>query len=143
MPYRAFISHSHVADRKLAPALQFALHRFAKPRYRLPSVFRDETSLSITPAPWPSIEKAFSKSEYFILMASPEAAVCHWVRQELDYWLKQVTADTILIALTEGEIVWDNVAIDLEWCLIAALPGTLKMTFAQEPLYLDLGWAQT
>jgi hypothetical protein len=86
MPYRAFISYSHAAeDGKLAPALQSALHRFAKPWYRLRAldVFRDETSLSVTPALWPSIEKALSESEYFILMASPKAAASHWVRQEM------------------------------------------------------------
>ena len=33
--YTAFISYSHAADGKLAPALQLALHRFARPWYRL------------------------------------------------------------------------------------------------------------
>jgi len=48
MTYKAFISYSHVADGKLAPALQSALHHFAKPWYRLPAmrVFRDKTTLS-------------------------------------------------------------------------------------------------
>ena len=31
MRYDAFLSYSHAADGKLAPALQRALHRFAKP----------------------------------------------------------------------------------------------------------------
>jgi hypothetical protein len=144
MPYRAFISYSHAADGQLAPRLQSALHRFAKPWYRLRAldVFRDETSLSVTPALWPAIEKALSESEYFILMASPEAVASHWVRQEVDYWLKHKTADKILIVLTEGEIVWDDAAGDFDWGQTAALPVTLKKTFAQEPLYLDLRWAK-
>jgi hypothetical protein len=33
--YKAFISYSHAADGKLAPALQTALHNFTKPWYRL------------------------------------------------------------------------------------------------------------
>jgi hypothetical protein len=35
--YNAFMSYSHEADKadKLAPALQTALHRFAKPWFRL------------------------------------------------------------------------------------------------------------
>jgi hypothetical protein len=38
MTYKAFISYSHAVDDKLAPALQSALHRFAKPFYRLRSI---------------------------------------------------------------------------------------------------------
>src|SRR5262245_5926485 len=33
--YKAFMSYSHAADGRLAPTLQSALHRFAKPWYRL------------------------------------------------------------------------------------------------------------
>ena len=36
--YRAFISYSHTADNRIAIALQAALHRFAKPWYRLRAV---------------------------------------------------------------------------------------------------------
>jgi hypothetical protein len=44
MSYKAFLSYSHAADGKLAPALQSALHRFAKPWYRKRAikVFRDK-----------------------------------------------------------------------------------------------------
>ena len=34
MPYKAFISYSHTADSKLAPALQSALRRIGIPWYR-------------------------------------------------------------------------------------------------------------
>ena len=46
--YDAFISYSHSADGRLAPALQVALHRFAKPWWKLRAVnaFRDGTSLA-------------------------------------------------------------------------------------------------
>jgi hypothetical protein len=48
MPYKAFISYSHAADGKLAPALQFALHRFARRWYALPAIgFRDRVGLSL------------------------------------------------------------------------------------------------
>ena len=45
--YTAFISYSHAVDGRLAPALQSALHGFAKPWYRLRAlrVFRDQASL--------------------------------------------------------------------------------------------------
>jgi hypothetical protein len=76
MIYKAFISYSHSADDKLAPALQSALHRFAKPFYRLRAirVFRDKTSLHLTPELWPLIQKALADSEYFLLLCSPDAA---------------------------------------------------------------------
>src|SRR5688572_31157284 len=82
--YDAFVSYSHAADGKLAPALQAALHRFAKPWYRRRAlrVFRDETSLSASPALWPSIEAALAASRYFVLLASPAAAQSRWVGQE-------------------------------------------------------------
>ena len=35
MAYDAFISYSHAADGQLAPAIQSALHRLAKPFYRM------------------------------------------------------------------------------------------------------------
>jgi hypothetical protein len=63
--YNAFVSYSHAADAKLAPAIQRALHAFAKPWYKLRAlrVFRDKTSLSANPALWDAIEQALSQSE--------------------------------------------------------------------------------
>ena len=57
--YDAFISYSHAADGKLAPALESALEGFAKPWYRRRALnlFRDQTSLSATPGLWPAIEQ--------------------------------------------------------------------------------------
>jgi hypothetical protein len=51
------MSYSHAVDSRLAPAVQAALHRFAKPWYRLRvlHVFRDQTSLAMTPELWGSI----------------------------------------------------------------------------------------
>jgi WD40 repeat protein len=144
MPYKAFISYSHAADGKLAPAVQSALHRFAKPwnRLRALRVFRDKTSLSANPALWASIEKALSESEYFILMASPEAAASPWVQKEVTWWLQHNRADRILISLTDGKIVWDASTNDFDWSQTSALPETLKKTFTQEPFYIDLSWAK-
>jgi hypothetical protein len=95
MAYKAFISYSHAADGKLAPAVQSALHRFAKPWYRVRAVrvFRDKTNLSANPDLWGSIEQALSESEYFILMSSPEAAASKWVKKEIDHWLKNKSAE--------------------------------------------------
>src|SRR5262249_7330513 len=83
MPYEAFVSYSHAVDGQLAPALQSALHGLAKPWYRLRAlrVFRDKTSLSANPGLWPSIERALAESEFFLLLASPEAAHSPWVER--------------------------------------------------------------
>jgi WD40 repeat protein len=146
MIYKAFISYSHAADNRLAPALQSALHRFAKPWYRLRAirVFRDKTTLAATPALWPSIEKALGESEHFLLLASPEAAASQWVQREIMYWIEQrpLDRDKLLIILTGGSLIWDGKNNDFDWNNTDALPRTVEKSFAQEPLFLDLRWAR-
>ena len=143
--YQAFISYSHAADGNLAPALQSALQRFAKPWYRLRAIrlFRDKTSLSLTPELWPSIERALLESEYFILLASPAAAASNWVKQEISAWLeKDPGARRLLIVLTEGEVVWNRETRDFDWAGTDALPTLLSGRFQNEPLYSDLRWVK-
>ncbi|WP_222272985.1 TIR domain-containing protein [Modestobacter marinus] len=115
--YRAFISYSHAADGRLAPALQRALHRLAKPWYRLPAfrVFRDDTSLAATPALWSSIESALHASAFFILLASPRASASPWVNRELSWWIQNKPRNRLFIALTDGELNWDNHIGDFDW----------------------------
>jgi hypothetical protein len=62
------MSYNRAVDGKLAPALQRALHGFAKPWYRLRAlrVFRDDASLSANPGLWSSIEQALVDSEFFV-----------------------------------------------------------------------------
>ena len=147
MTYKVFISYSHAADDKLAPALQSALHRFAKPFYRLRAlrVFRDKTSLHLTPELWPLIQQALAQSEYLLLLASPGAARSQWVQAEVNEWLKlrDGAAEKILLVLTDGEIVWDDAAGDFDWGRTDALPPSLRGVFRREPLYSDLRWART
>ena len=146
MPYKAFISYSHAADGRLAPAIQAALHRFAKPLFSLRAmhVFRDETSLRLTPELWPTIQKVLHESEHLLLMASPAAAASKWVHQEVNQWLLggEDARKRLFIILTEGEIAWDPSANDFDWSVTTALPPILKGAFAVEPLYLDFRWAR-
>ena len=74
--YHAFVSYSHAADGKLAPALQKALQKLAKPWYRRRSleVFRDETGLSVDPHLWGAIVKGLDSSDWLLLLSSPDAA---------------------------------------------------------------------
>ena len=144
MLYRAFISYSHASDGKLAPALQSGLQSFARPWYRRRAmrVFRDKTSLAVTPALWPAIERALSQSEFFLLLASPAAASSQWVRQEVAYWMSQKTPQTLLIVLTDGTMTWDRAARDFDWAQTTALARDAGLRFEDEPLYLDLRWAR-
>jgi len=146
MSYHAFISYSHAADGKLAPALQSGLQKLAKPFYRLRvlRVFRDETSLQLTPKLWPLIHQALSQSEHFVLMASPGAAASKWVQDEIDAWLMlhESVPDNLHIVLTEGEIAWDDAIDDFDWTRTTALPQNLRKKYQAEPLFLDFRWAR-
>lgn len=140
--YDGFISYSHAADGHLAPALQGGLQSLSKPWYRRRAlrVFRDKTSLSASPQLWPSIEGALSRSRYFVLLASPEAARSHWIEQEVRWWRAHRSHDTLLIALTDGELGWDGALGDFDSA--AAIPPALRGWFPAEPLWVDLRWAR-
>jgi WD40 repeat protein len=143
--YAAFISYSRAVDSKLAPALRDALHSFAKPWYRLRAlrVFRDDASLTANPALWPSIQAALVESEFFILLASPEASRSQWVEREVAFWIEHKPLKKLLIVLTDGEIVWEQTASDFDWVRTTALPPVLRQAFGDEPRYIDLRWART
>jgi hypothetical protein len=68
MKYKAFISYSHGQDAKLAPCLETALEKFAKPTFkrRALDIFRDSNDLSASPDLWGKIEDGLDGSEYFI-----------------------------------------------------------------------------
>jgi hypothetical protein len=145
MTYHGFISYSHAADGKLAPALQRAFHRFAKPVFKLRAlhVFRDKENLSANPALWPAIERALSESEHFLLLASPESACSPWVVREVQWWIANRSINKQLIVLTAGELVWDATNGDFDWEKTTALPRILAGRFSDEPLWVDLRWAKT
>ena len=144
MAYNAFISYSHAADGTLAPALQSALHRFAKPWYKLRAlhIFRDQTNLAVNPALWSSIREALDQSQFFILLASPEAAASPWVGKEAEYWIANNGLSHFLIVLTGGDLQWDRATNSFAPDHTSALPPNLLRSFPEEPLYLDLRWAR-
>lgn len=142
--YDAFLSYSHAADDRLAPAVQRGLHQLAKPWYRMRAlrVFRDQLSLSANPDLWATITAALESSRYFILMASPKAAASPWVQREVEYWKSYREPGTFLIVLTEGRIVWDHTTGDFDWTHTTALPPQLRGWFDADPLWVQLGWAR-
>jgi WD40 repeat protein len=142
--YDAFVSYSRDVDGKLAPALQTGLQRFAKPWYRKRAlrIFRDDASLSANPDLWGSIVSALDASEFFVLLASPRAAQSKWVGKEVRYWLENKPHDRLLIALTEGAIVWDATDSPSGSGMESALPAVLRGVLEGEPRYTDLTWAR-
>ena len=123
--------------------MQRGLHRLAKPWHRRRAlwIFRDQTGLAVTPHLWTSIQKALDNSDYFVLLASPEAARSPWVNREIEHWVATKSTDRILPVVTDGEWRWDPVAKDFDQAS-TAVPPALRGVFAEEPLYLDLRWAR-
>ena len=145
MPYKAFISYSHAADAKLAPALHSALRRIGTPWYRPApfQIFLDNSSLSANPALWQAIESALGQSEYLLLLASTLSAQSLWVKKEIDWWLANRETNKILLLVTDGEINWHPGGRDFDWQQSTALNPALKGQFKEEPLWVDLRWARS
>jgi WD40 repeat protein len=142
--FSAFLSYSRTPDETLARALQDGLHQFARPwnRVRALRVFRDKASLSASETLRGSLEDALADSDFLILLASPGAAQSVWVGREVDWWCSHRQRAHFLIALTAGEIVWDAARGDFDWQRTTALPPILRGRFPDEPLHIDLRWAQ-
>jgi tetratricopeptide (TPR) repeat protein len=138
--YDAFISYSHAKDKPIAALLQRVVQALGKPWYRRRALrlFRDDTSLSATPHLWPTIELALGQSRFLILLASPEAARSPWVAKEVAYWLEHKSIDTLLVAVTDGELAWDSARSDFDWSDTTPLPAGLKGRFPTEPKWVDL-----
>lgn len=143
MSYKAFLSYSHTADAERAPAIHAALHRFARPWYALRAihVFRDQTNLAATPELWPAIQNALDASEFFLLLASPEAAASKWVAREIEHWCATKSASRIVIVVSAGAVKWDETRGDFDFEESTALPRALAGRFETEPLWVDLSWA--
>src|SRR5579864_1949758 len=138
--YDAFISYSRAEDGQIAAALQSAVQKLGKAWYRRRAlrVFRDDTSLSASPHLWGSIEQALGQSRYLILLASPGSASSFWVDQELAWWLAHNDPDTVLVALTAGELSWDPAARGFRFPDSVPLPPALKGRLSDEPRWIDL-----
>ncbi len=143
MVYDGFISYSHAADGRLAPAVQRGLQRLAKPwnSRRALRIFRDETGLSTNPHLWSSIEKALDESAWFVLLASEEAAQSEWVNKEITHWLVTKPVDHILSVVTDGTWDWDPGRGDFT-LESSAVPEALRGEICDEPRHLDLRWAR-
>ena len=144
MVYDGFMSYSHAADDRLAPALQQGLQRLAKPwnSRRALRIFRDETGLSTNPHLWSSIERVLDESDWFVLLASEEAAKSQWVNREISHWLATKAVDHLLPVVTDGTWEWDP-GVDDFAAESSAVPEALRGALSAEPRHLDLRWART
>jgi hypothetical protein len=136
--YDGFISYSHMHDATLGPALQTNLERFAKPWYRMRAqrIFLDTADLSANPGLWPSIEGALSSSQWFIVLASAEAAESRWVNREVEWWVANRPPGRLLVVGTGPGLAWDEQKRD--WAADAPVPPALRGVFTDEPLWVDL-----
>ncbi|MFH8899125.1 toll/interleukin-1 receptor domain-containing protein [Streptomyces coeruleorubidus] len=144
--YDAFISYSHAWDRTVAKAFQAQAQGFDRPWFKPRSlkVFRDETNLGASPQLWPEIEAGLARSRWLVIMASPRAAVSPWVRKEIRWWLTHRSPDTILIAWTDGILVWDTARETFDWSVTDALPREeMGQVFNQQPRWVDLRWLRS
>jgi WD40 repeat protein len=140
--YEAFISYSHEADSAFAAELQRTLNRIARPSYKWwqwwpPRVFRDQTNLAAAPDLAAEIKEALLASDSLVLLASPQAAGSRWVDREAATWCEQRPRDRLLIALTDGALVWDGERRDFDGTRTNALPPALAGVFQVEPLWVD------
>src|SRR4051812_21157642 len=143
MTFNGFISYSHAADGRLAPAVQRGLHRLAKPwnRRRALGIFRDQTGLSVTPALWSSIQDALDGADYFVLLAAHEAGRSPWVNREIEQWVATKPAVRVLSVVTDGGWEWGAARRRFTEGSTAG-PGALRGICAEEPRLLDLRWAR-
>lgn len=146
MPYDAFISYGRAADERIAPLLRDGLQQLARPwnKRRALSVFLDRASLEASSGLRSSLQKDLDDAEYFVLLASPSSAASTWVAEEIGHWISsRGSPERLQLALTEGEIVWDEAAGDFDWQRSSAVPDALRGVFTEEPLFVDLRWARS
>ena len=110
--YNAFISYKHgPVDNKVAAHIQSQLEHFHIPgkirkktgKKRIQRIFRDKEELPITSNLNDTIEDALQKSEYLIVICSPNTKESVWVKREIEFFLKTHTRDHILTVISEGE----------------------------------------
>ncbi|AKZ58756.1 putative membrane protein [Streptomyces ambofaciens ATCC 23877] len=135
--YGVFLSYSGDRDRRWLPQLRHEIEKQSRPWYKPPRirVFLDKTGVSIGPELWGKIEAGLARSDWLVVLASPEARASKWVDREIAWWLEHRSAQTILLVVTAGRLVWDERQGDWDPELSTALPARLAGKFQQEPVW--------
>jgi hypothetical protein len=105
-------------------------------------VARDTTTFRATGSLPDEITRAIRASRNLIVVASPDAAVASWVRQEIARWYEVPGASAPLIVLAAGSLVWDPLGGDFRPSPDYPLPPELGGRFSHEPLWVDLRWVR-
>ncbi len=115
----------------MASSLQQVLQTLGKSwwRRRTMRVFRDDTTLIPSPALARSIESALSRSRNLILIASPEAPRLRGSRRRVAYWLEHRDVERLFIAVTAGDLTWNDAIGDFDWRPDTPLPPILRGRF--------------
>ncbi len=139
--FDVFISYARASSTQLAIDLQTGLERFAKPwnKLRVIRVFRDDASMAANTALWSTIQEGLQGSEWFILLASPEAAISEYVNDEVAWWLKHKGAHRLLLVHAGGTVAWDNALGDFH-LEATAVPRALRDAYREQPRWVDLSW---
>lgn len=109
--YKAFISYSS-SDRHSAEKLQRALERYRLPRkmlrsrkyiaQRISPIFLDRSDLRVSPDLGIVIEEALEKSEFLLVLCSPDAAASRWVKREVSYFKSLGRFDKVISVILRG-----------------------------------------
>jgi hypothetical protein len=104
------------------------------------SIFLDTADLGANPGLWSSIEDALRSSQWFILLASADAAASIWVNREVQWWIANRSPDRLLVVGTSPGLAWDEQEQD--WAAGAPIPAALRGAFTDEPRWVDLSGMQ-
>ncbi|MCR5577004.1 MAG: TIR domain-containing protein [Oscillospiraceae bacterium] len=108
--YKAFISYRHLPmDVWAAKKLHRRIERYVIPeelrrdgQKKLGLVFRDQDELPLSSNLSASIETALDRSEFLIVICTPETVKSQWVLREIDYFLSHHDRDHVLAVLADG-----------------------------------------
>lgn len=141
--YNAFLSYGH-EDKWLAEKLRAALHSFASSWLgrRAVRIHRDEDSMAPGHDLLGTLKKSISDSEYFLLLASPDAAQSPYVKAELEAFLEQNDISKLIIVRARGELNWDKNEGGFKRSERSAFPDVGRRLFEKEPKWEDLIWAK-
>ena len=110
--YYAFISYSH-KDKKVAQKLQRRLERYHLPSAlrksnpalpkNLKPIFRDDSDLVASGTLKTALQENLDRSNYLILICSPNSAKSEYVNDEVEYFIKNGRGDHIIPLIVDGE----------------------------------------
>ena len=108
--YKAFISYRHLPlEKATARKLHRTIERYIIPRElrkngekKLGLVFRDQDELPIASNLTENIETALARSEFLIVICSPETVQSEWVRREISLFVQTHDRSHVLAFLVKG-----------------------------------------